>query len=146
MSFDIEDEDELTPLSREMKIMDIGFRWKTSAGPEIKIQEFATSHMFYSLRMLFNHLADQFTLGNEETVGDWTPHTALFDFMAQYGKAPKTLIKTAFYLQVHLESRRNLSFQLQQDFTEICVKMKRLWPKAHEKFFNGTDTLLDDDV
>jgi len=143
--FDFETED-LPGVShpRPIRIMDAGFRWHCQDGRALRIEEMETTHLFNTMKMIFNHLTEAFD--NCEPVWHSRVYSEFLDINQEEGRPPKTLAKTVLYFQYHLERRRNLPFHLQRPFQQIKAQTQKNWPKLTEKFFDWSDTLLDEDT
>jgi hypothetical protein len=144
MDFETEDLPGPEQFPRPIRIMDAGFRWGCQNGRVLQIHEMETTHLFNTMKMIFNHLTEAF--GNCEPVWPTRVYEGFLEICREQGKPPKTLAKTVLYLQYHLERRNNLPLHLQRPFQQIKDQTRKNWPKLTERFFSWEDTLLDGDT
>jgi hypothetical protein len=131
----------LDHIPRPMKIMNAIFRWRTSgAGKDITIQDMATSHIFNTMRMMYNHIADELLLF-PVTSEDTTRYPEFMESMKRRGLNLKGVIKTMLFFQWHIETRKDLPFKYRDTFEFMKQQLQEKVPETVDNFFNWTDTL-----
>lgn len=85
------------------------FKWKTQKGEFVSIVDMETSHLFYTLRMIWNH-----SMPKEAQVGD---NIRKYQFSSYY--TSKYTMQACYYILLELDSRTDLPVNLTFQFNQM---------------------------
>src|SRR6266404_9247599 len=89
------------------------FRWRTMDGRILKLEEMKTSHIFNSMKMIFNHLAEEF---KESPI--WFNHK-YSDYHQAAKQSPKQLAFIILIFITEIEARQDLNIKYKEPYEVI---------------------------
>lgn len=118
------------------KVIARPFLWRTMEGEVLTLEEMDTKHVFNSMKMIFNHLAEQF---NATPI--WFNHQ-YGDYQRGAVANPSGLAYLVLFFIAEIERRGDLLARYREPYAAICgqvfgqMKLKRI-AAAVEEIDNG---------
>lgn len=115
-----------------MKQLTKSFLWRTMEGEILTLAEMDTKHIFNSMKMIFNHLAQEF---NAQPV--WFNHR-YSDYQHSAARNPEGLAWQVLVFIAEIESRGDLSTKYAEPYQTICeqvfgpMRLKRISEHTEE--------------
>lgn len=106
------------PFDEDIDLTASGFRWRTAEGEVLTLQEMDTKHIFNSMKMCFNHLAEQF--GGRPV---WF-NRQYGDYQRMAEEMPDLLAAITVFFVEEIERRKDLPEKYKHPYQQIVAQIK----------------------
>lgn len=95
------------------------FRWNTMDGRVLSLEEMSTKHIFNSMKMIYNHVAEVYGL-----VPIWYMHKYV-DYRVHAKTIPRELMRIMLIFMAEIEQRGNLPTKYEAPYNHILGQLAK---------------------